>query len=129
MIVVVGGSDRLGERLVPRLLQLDRVRVVSRHADRAGGATDSVEFADADVRDDDAIRTALRGATVVISLVQGLRGRSRRSVEDVDVDGNARLAATSAYMGAGFIMMSVIDAASDADEEFFRQKWTAEQRA
>ncbi len=129
MIVVVGGSGQLGSRLVPRLLQLDRVRVVSRHANKTGSAPDSVEFVDADVGDDDAVRTALRGATVVISLVQGLLGRSRRSVDDVDVDGNARLAATSAYMGAGFIMMSVIDAAPDADVEFFRQKWTAEQRA
>lgn len=67
--VVTGGAGFIGSHLVRLLVgRGERVRVVDRPAATLDHLPDGIEFAPADVRDRDAVRAALRGASVVYHL-------------------------------------------------------------
>jgi NADH dehydrogenase len=95
--------------------------------DRPDGLTE-VEFVVGDVRDDASVRAATQGVEAVVCLAHGLLEPGRRSVEQVDVDGNARLADACARSGARFVMMSVLSTSTTKGPAFFRAKNRAEQR-
>ena len=129
MIVVAGGSGRLGTRVVKRLAARDlRVRVLTRDPARARHLSDCVaEIVTCDVRSRASVQAALRGATTVVSAVHGFAGPGRVSPQSVDRDGNANLVDAAADVGADVVLLSVVGASADNPMELFRAKYAAEQ--
>jgi uncharacterized protein YbjT (DUF2867 family) len=128
VIVVAGGTGRLGSILVGRLL--DRglpVRVLTRDAARAAHLGTGVGVATADVREPGSLAAAVSGAKVVVSAVHGFAGPGGVTPGSVDRDGNRNLVDAAAAVGAQVVLMSVIGAAPDAEMELFRMKAAAEE--
>ncbi|MBV9917501.1 MAG: NAD(P)H-binding protein [Solirubrobacterales bacterium] len=130
MITIAGGTGRLGSLVIRRLAQRGlEVRVITRDPARAAHLRDlSVEIVAADVRDRAGIRTALQGASTVLSAIHGFAGPGRVSPQSVDRDGNANLIDAAAQTGAEVILMSVVGASAQHPIELFRAKHAAEQR-
>lgn len=126
MIVVAGGTGRLGSRVVRRLVaQGEPVRVLSRgnvDADLPG----EVELVHGDVRRPADLDNALAGARLVLSAVQGMVGRDV-SPASVDRDGNLELVRAAGRAGADVVLMSVTGASFDHPLEMARMKYAAEQ--
>lgn len=129
MIVVAGGSGRLGTQLVTRLAGRGlAVRVLTREPDRARHLSElAAEIVTCDVRDRSSLEPAIRGATTVVSAVQGFAGPGRGSAASVDRDGNANLIDTAAAVDADVVLMSVVDASPEHPMELLRAKYAAEQ--
>jgi uncharacterized protein YbjT (DUF2867 family) len=130
MIVIAGGTGRLGRILVERLgAHPERVRVLSRDPARAShAAKGDIEVVSGDVRDVDAVDRAVVGARVVISAMSafGMKGVSPR---EVDFEGNANLiAAAVKHRVERFILVSVLGAFAEHPMELARMKYLAEQR-
>ena len=129
MIVVVGGTGRLGRLVVERLLREgERVRVVARHPDRDAHPVPGAEVVSADVRDPRTLAVPLAGADVVVSAVHGLDPAAGQSPAAVDRDGNANLVRASVDAGAAVVLVSVVGASPDSPLEVARMKWVAEER-
>src|SRR5204862_6626823 len=109
MIVVVGGTGRLGRLVVERLLEEgERVRVVARHTERDTSVLPGVDVVSADVRDPSTLAAALEGADVVVSAVHGLDPAGRQSPTAVDRDGNTNLVHAAVAAGAAVVLVSVV---------------------
>ena len=131
MILVAGGTGRLGRIVVERLLSAgEQVRVLSRRS----GASDRTPSAGApevmvgDVRDRQAVARAVAGARVVISAVSafGMKGVTPR---EVDLQGNLNLIAAAEAAGVErFVLVSVRGASAQHPMELARMKCGAEQR-
>jgi uncharacterized protein YbjT (DUF2867 family) len=129
MIGIAGGTGRLGSLVVRRLVErgLD-VRVITRDPARAAHLRDlPVQIVTADVRDRADIRTALPGASTVLSAVHGFAGPGKVSPASVDRDGNANLIDAAVQHGADVVLMSVVGASAQHPMELFRAKHAAEQ--
>jgi uncharacterized protein YbjT (DUF2867 family) len=129
MILVAGGSGRLGSLLVQRLVAggatvrvLRRTRARAAHLDAA-----PVEIVEGDVRVASDAQRAVAGANVVVSAVHGFAGRGGVSPASVDRDGNRHLVDAAAQAGATVILMSVVGASAESPMELFRMKDAAEQ--
>jgi len=110
MILVAGGTGRLGSLVVARLETAgERVRVLSH-----GGDGDLRRIAD----------DALEGVSVVISAVTGFPAQPPA---DVDRDGNVALIDAAARMGADVVLVSVLGASANSPMELFRMKHAAEE--
>jgi NADH dehydrogenase len=130
MIVLAGGTGRLGRILVDRIGgHGERLRVLSRDPGRAGRSVDGeVEVVTADVRDREAVDRALTGARVVISAMSafGMKGVAPRQV---DFEGNANLIGAAEKCGAErFIFVSALGASADHPMDLARMKHLAEGR-
>ena len=131
MIVVAGGTGRLGTLVVGRLVSrgLD-VRIVSRDPKRGAHlASDQVEVVAGDVRDRASLDRAVAGADVVLSAVHGFVGPRGISPATVDRDGNANLIDATKAAGADLVLMSTVGASADSPMELFRMKHAAERHA
>jgi uncharacterized protein YbjT (DUF2867 family) len=131
MILIAGGTGRLGTVLVDRLLNrgLD-VRVLTRDPARAEHlAGDRLTVVSGDVRDRDSLVAATAGIGVVVSAVHGFTGPRSNSPAAVDRDGNAKLIDAAKAAGAEFVLISTVGAAADSPMELFRMKHAAEQHA
>ncbi|ADU48426.1 nucleoside diphosphate sugar epimerase [Intrasporangium calvum DSM 43043] len=127
MIVVVGGTGRLGGRVVSDLVERgETVRVVARHAPVGGPGGGPGAFVAADVREPDTLEQALDGATVVVSAVHGMDPASGESPAVVDRDGNRNLISAARRAGARIVLVSVVGADRDHPMELFRMKSDAE---
>jgi NADH dehydrogenase len=129
MIAIAGGTGRLGSLLARRLAghRLE-VRVITRDPARAAHLRGlPVQIVSADVRDRVGIRTAIDGATTVVSAVQGFAGPGKVSPVSVDNHGNANLIDAAAVHGADVILVSVVGASAEHPMELFRAKHAAEQ--
>ena len=129
MILVTGGTGRLGRLVVARLAARGlAVRVLTRtpaaHADLDALG---VKLVRGDVRDAAVVLTAVRDADVVVSAVHGFAGPGHVSPASVDRDGNINLIDAAAAAGADVVLMSVVGAAADSPMELFRMKHAAEQ--
>lgn len=127
MIVVAGGSGRLGRLVVRRLTERGLpVRVLTRDA-RHVSAPDAerVDVRVVDVRDRGAVHEAVDGARVVVSAVHGLTARGGPGA--VDRDGNRNLVDAARSAGADVVLMSVVGASPDSPMELLRMKYAAEQ--
>ena len=129
MILVAGGTGRLGTLVVTRLVArgLD-VRVLTRDPARAqhlAGVATSVTVGD--VRERASIEGAMPGVTTVVSAVHGFAGPGRVTPDSVDRRGNANLVDAAATVGADVVLLSTVGAASDSPLELFRAKYDAEQ--
>jgi uncharacterized protein YbjT (DUF2867 family) len=126
VILVAGGTGRLGTRVVKRLVDEGRpVRVLTRDPARAAHLP-GAEVAVGDVRHRGDLADAMDGATTVVSAVHGFAGPGRVTPAGVDRDGNANLIAAAEVTGAHFVLMSVLGAAPDHPLELFRMKAAAE---
>lgn len=129
MILVAGGTGRLGTLVVQRLVAAgEPVRVLTRDPARARHlARLRAEIAPGDVRDPRTLGAAVDGATVVISAVHGFAGPGRVTPASVDRDGNVHLIDAAHRAGAAFVLTSIAGAAPDHPLELFRMKAAAEQ--
>ncbi len=110
MILVAGGTGRLGSLVVARLEAAgERVRVLS-HAN------------DGDLRQ--ITKESLEGVSVVISAVTGFPAQPPA---DVDRDGNIVLIDAAEQMGADIVLVSVLGASANSPMELFRMKHAAEE--
>jgi uncharacterized protein YbjT (DUF2867 family) len=129
MILVAGGTGRLGTLVVAQLAQRGaRVRVLTRDPARAAHLRSAgPEVARGDVRDPSSIGRAMGGVTTVVSAVHGFAGPGRVTPDSVDRDGNAHLVAAAAAARADVVLVSILGAAADSPMELFRAKYAAEQ--
>ena len=128
MILVAGGSGRLGTLVVKRLADRGlEVRVLTRDPSRVRhlgpAATDIVE---GDMRNRASLERAVEGVSLVVSAVHGFAGPGRVTPASVDRDGNANLVDAAARAGADVVLLSVVGAAEDHPMELFRAKYDAE---
>lgn len=130
MIVVAGGSGRLGTRVVNLLRQRgEKVRVLTRDKSRAARlAGIGVEIVQGDVRDAAAVRRAMTGARTAVSAIQRFAGTKNGSPATIDRDGNHNLilAATKAAV-EHFVLVSVRDASPNHPADLMKMKFAAEQ--
>ena len=125
MILVAGGTGRLGTELIGRLVQRgESVRVLTRDPRRAAHLP-PVDVVRGDVRDRTAVLSAVRDADAVVSAVHGFADW-RESPASVDRDGNHHLIDAAAAAGAKVVLLSVVGAAPDHPLELFRMKAAAE---
>jgi len=131
MIVIAGGTGRLGTLLVARLTARGLpVRVITRDQARPGRVTaDLVEMVVGDVRDRATLARAVDGATVVVSAMHGFPGTRDQNPTTIDCDGNINLADSAHAVGADLVMMSVVGASVDHPMDLFRMKYAAEEHA
>ena len=130
MIVVAGGTGRLGSLVVNRLAAGGhRVRALSRGlAPPAVPLDPGVEVARADVRDAGRVQEAVEGARVVVSAMQGFAGPGGVTPEAVDGLGNVHLIAAAERAGADVVLLSITGASPTSPLELARIKYDAEQR-
>lgn len=127
MILVAGGTGRLGRELVARLSAAgSEVRVLTRDAAQAAGL--GVDVSIGDVREAATLASATRGASVVISCVHGFLGGRGAGPQEVDDRGNRNLVRAAAAAGVKhFVLLSVLDARPDHPVSLHRAKYAAEQ--
>lgn len=126
MILIAGGTGRLGSSLVRRLAARDApVRVLARHSVQTQDLPPSVDFTPGDVRDPASVSTAMRGIETVVSCIQGFAGDDV-SPASVDRDGNINLIRAARAAGARVVLMSVVGASPGSRMELFRMKRAAE---
>jgi len=127
VILVAGGTGRLGTALVARLAERgEQVRVLTRDPRRAGHLP-PVDIVRGDLRDRAAVAAAVQGAAAVVSAVHGFV-QWRAGPAAVDRDGNAHLIDAAAGSGAHVVLVSVIGASHEHPLELFRMKAAAEDR-
>lgn len=127
MILVAGGTGRLGSLLVERLTRQGRaVRVLTREPGRVLHPGATVEVAVGDLRDRASLLEPMRGVTTVVAAAHGFGGPGRVTPTAVDNHGNVNLVDVAAAAGADVVMMSVIGAAPNHPMELFRAKHAAE---
>ncbi len=128
MILVAGGSGRLGTLVVKRLADRGlEVRVLTRDPSRARHLGDAaIDVVEGDVRDAASLERAVEGVTVVVSAVQGFAGSGGVTPASVDRDGNANLVNAAAGARADVVLVSTVGAAGDHPMELFRAKHDAE---
>lgn len=130
MILVVGGTGRLGQALVSLLADDgEPVRTMSRGASVPFPATadDGVERFRGDLTSQSDCERAVAGCRKVVFAASGFGLRRGGDPRSVDRDGALQLVSSAARAGATqVIMMSMHGAAPDAPLEFLRMKDAAE---
>lgn len=129
MILVAGGTGRLGSLLVRSLLERKlEVRVLTRDPARARPlAALGADIMQGDIQHAADVARAVAGADTVVSAMHGFAGPGRVSPESIDRAGNIALINAAASAGASFVLMSVVGATSDSPMELFRAKYDAEE--
>ena len=129
MILVVGGTGRLGRALVPMLVEAGhQVRIMARGSSQPFPATaaDGVELLQGDLASDEDCRNAVAGCTATVFAASGF-GIKDSDPRTVDRDGAIRLVHAAAAAGVEHVvMMSMHGAAADGPIEFLRCKAAAE---
>ena len=129
MILVAGGTGRLGRELVPLLLGAERrVRVLTRNAERARTLfRPETELAVGDVTRAASLSAALTDVDVVVSAITGF-GPGGAGSSRVDLEGNLNLIRAAEEAGVRhFVLLSMHGAAADHPMELLRKKFRAEQ--
>ena len=128
MILVAGGTGRLGSELVPLLIGEGlRVRVLTRNVAQARLLLgDSVDLVHGDVANAESLARAMAGVDSAVSAVTGF-GPGAAGPKVVDFEGNVRLIQAAEAAGvAHFVLMSVQDPTADHPMELNRMKHQAE---
>jgi NADH dehydrogenase len=130
MILLVGATGRLGKALAERLLQ-ERIpfRATCRNATKARWLAErGVDVVQVDVESGAGLEKAIDGVTKVVSCIHGLLGKSRHSIQRIDIRGHERLIDASAQAGVQrFVFLSALGASPDHPSEFWRAKARTEQ--
>ncbi|MGT2462040.1 NAD(P)H-binding protein [Sinomonas atrocyanea] len=131
MILVAGGTGRLGRQLVSDLAGAGlRVRTFSRGASQPipDVAHDGVEHLRGDLASRANCEGAVEGVEQAVFAASGFGLRHGGTPRSVDRDGALRLIAAAAEAGVGhLVMMSMAGAAPDAPIEILRMKHAAEE--
>jgi uncharacterized protein YbjT (DUF2867 family) len=129
MILVAGGSGRLGTLIVRRLVARGLgVRVLTRDRARAAHIAGSrVEVVEGDVRDVSSLGAAVAGVETVVSAIHGFGDTGNVSPASVDRDGNHHLIDAAAGVKAAVVLMSIVGASPEHPIELFRMKYAAEE--
>jgi uncharacterized protein YbjT (DUF2867 family) len=127
MILVAGGSGRLGREIVTRLTAAGQdVRVLTRDAAHLQGV--AVDAAIGDVREVSSLAAATTGTTAVVSAVHGFAGGRGAGPDEVDDQGTSNLVRAAVEAGVEhFVLLSVLDARPDHPMSLHRAKYAAEQ--
>ena len=130
MILLVGATARLGRTVALRLLR-DGIpfRAACRNVTKAQWLAErGVDVLRMDIESGAGVKEAMSGAGKVISCIHGLMGRSRHSIERIDVRGQAALIDGAAEVGVKrFVYISALGASADHPSEFWRAKARTEQ--
>ena len=129
MILVAGGTGRLGTELVPLLTARSiSVRVLTREPPRASQIPgESLEIVEGDVRNPPSLEAAVKGVDAVVSAITGF-GPGAPGPAAVDHEGNLNLIRASEASGVRrFVLLSVQGAAADHPMELMRAKHRAEE--
>jgi NADH dehydrogenase len=126
----VGATGRLGKAVAERLLQEGiPFRAACRNVGKAQWLAErGVKVAHVDLETGAGLAEAVTGATKVMTCIHGLLGKSRHSIQRIDVSGQERLIDASAEAGVErFVFVSALGAAPDHPSEFWRAKARTEQ--
>ncbi|SHJ00401.1 complex I NDUFA9 subunit family protein [Wenxinia saemankumensis] len=129
LVTIFGGSGFVG-RYVARRLAKDgwRVRAACRNPNealflRTYGVVGQVEPVFANIRDDDSVRAAIRGADAVVNCAGTFDTRGRNDAEAVQQHGAGRVARIAAEEGVRrLVHISAIGADADGKSEYARTK-------
>jgi uncharacterized protein YbjT (DUF2867 family) len=129
MILVAGGSGRLGTLIVRRLGARGLgVRVLTRDRRRTSHLEGSrVEVIEGDVCDRGSVVAAMEGVDTVVSAIHGFGDIGHVSPASVDRDGNRHLIDAAAAAKAAVVLMSIVGASAEHPIELFRMKHAAEE--
>jgi NADH dehydrogenase len=127
VILVAGGSGRLGTQIVRRLVARGLgVRVLTRDRTRAAHLDGQVEVIEGDVRDAGSLGAAMAGVATVVSAIHGFGDVGRVSPASVDRDGNRQLVEAAVKAQAAVVLISIVGASATHPIELFRMKHAAE---
>lgn len=133
IVTIFGGSGFLGRYIARRMAKAGwRVRVAVRRPNEAVfvrpyGVVGQVEPILANIRNDDSVRAALKGADAVINCVSVLQEAGRQTFEALNVDGAGRVARLAAEEGvARLVQISAIGADVDGPSDYARTKGRGE---
>ena len=130
-LLVVGGTSRVGQVLVPAALATRAVRVATRDPQSvtarklfAAGAL----IVTADLRNAASLQSACAGVDTVVASAHGFPGAKGNDVQSVDLAGHRSLIEVAVASGVKrFIYVSAVGAGPDVPVDLFRAKWTIEQ--
>ena len=129
LVTIFGGSGFVGRYIAQRMAQNGwRVRVAVRRPNEAMfvlqcGEVGQVELVQANVRDTNSTRAAIKGADAVVNCVGILAENSRQKFKDVHGEAAARIARLSAEEGvAALVHLSSLAADANAESEYARSK-------
>ncbi|NDW44504.1 complex I NDUFA9 subunit family protein [Ruegeria sp. PrR005] len=129
LVTIYGGSGFVGRYIARRMAKEGwRVRVAVRRPNEAMhvrpyGAVGQVEPVLCNVRDDQSVAQAMRGADAVINCVGVLNDLGKNGFEAVQAEGAERIARLSAEQGvARVVHVSAIGADADSDSAYARSK-------
>lgn len=129
LVTIFGGSGFLGRYIARRMAKEGwRVRVAVRRPNEAlfvkpYGAVGQVEPVACNIRDDESVRAALRGADAVVNCVGVLVREGKNTFEAVQAEGAGRIARLAAAEGVGrLVHISAIGADAGSDSRYARTK-------
>lgn len=133
LVTIYGGAGFVGRYVARRMARLGwRVRVVCRRPNQAlfvrpYGAVGQVEVEFCNIRDDDSVRNAMRGADAVVNCVGILVPQGRNNFQAVQDEGAGRIARLAAQAGiARLVHISAIGANAASDSIYARTKAAGE---
>lgn len=133
LVTIFGGSGFVGRYIARRMAQQGwRVRVAVRRPNEAlfvkpYGVVGQVVPTLANVRDDDSVRAAIRGADAVVNCVGILAPDGKNTFEAVQDEGAGRVARITAEEGVQrFVHISAIGADAESDSAYARTKAAGE---
>ncbi len=133
VVTVFGGSGFLGRYVVQALARAGcRIKVAVRRPDLALylqplGSVGQIALVQANVRHDDSVREAVRGADAVINLVGILKPTGRQNFKAVHALSAGRIAAAARQAGArAMVHVSAIGADRNSDSVYARTKGQGE---
>ena len=133
LVTIFGGSGFVGRYIARRMAKQGwRVRVATRDPNEAVfvrpyGVVGQVEPVFANIRDDNSVRAAIRGADAVVNCVGTFDATGRNSFDAIQDKGAARVARIAAEEGvARFVHLSAIGADPDSPSEYGRTKAAGE---
>lgn len=105
-IVVTGATGNVGTALLRRLLAQEREAEIVGVARRPGGIShERVRWVAADVRDQDAMERAFRGADAVVHLAWAIQpSRDRATTRSINVDGSRAVFAAAVHADVGTLV-------------------------
>ena len=129
-LLVVGGTSRVGQVLVPAALATMVVRVATRDPQsptarkfRDAGA----QIVAADLRNEASLRSACAGMETVMASAHGFPGAKGNDVQSVDLAGHRSLIKAAVACGVKrFIYISALGLGPDVPVDLFRAKWAIE---